>query len=210
MNKIRVTAPTQDKAIEEALEELRIPSEALEYTIDRSEEEYLLDDRKPHETTTIVAWIKPEYLTRQAQKFLYRLVRMMGFEVEVRTQIEEDRIMIRMASPGSGVLIGKNGTTLDALQYLVTRAVARGGRILPPIIVDMENYKERKITRLERIAKRMAQKAINERTEIPLQPMPAADRKIVHTALKDFKGVKTFSRGMEGDRAVVIAPDPTS
>jgi spoIIIJ-associated protein len=115
--------------------------------------------------------------------------------------------MIRLASPDSNVLIGKNGATLDAIQYVVTRTVARGGRVLPPIIVDIENYKERKIMRLERVARRAAQRATAEQEEVALDPMSPSDRKIVHTALKNFEGVKTFSRGAEGERFVVISPE---
>jgi spoIIIJ-associated protein len=77
---------------------------------------------------------------------------------------------------------------------------------VPPIMVDIENYKERKCTRLERIARRMAQKVLAENHEIALPAMTAADRKIIHTALKDFQGVTTYSQGPEGDRYVVVAP----
>jgi len=206
MNKIRLSAPTTEQAMQCALEQLRIPKEALQYQIDRSEEEYLLDDRRPRDTT-IVAWISPEFLADQARDALQRMVHLMGFPCEVRSEVGEERITIRMGSPNSSVLIGKNGATLEAIQYLVTRMIGKGGRVLPPIIVDVENYKERKITRLERIAKHMAQKALADHKEIVLQPMGAADRKIIHTALKDFRGVKTFSRGAEGDRCVVIAPE---
>lgn len=205
MNKIRVTAATVEEAVDLAVERLGIPKEALQYRIDRSEEEYLLDDRQEREKT-IIAWIQPEYVTEQARDFLQRLIHRMGFAAEIRTQIAEDRIMIRLNSPSSSVLIGKNGSTLDAIQFLVTRVVARGGRVLPPIIVDIESYKERKIARLERIARRTAQKVVADQQEVALEPMSPGDRKIVHTALKDFEGIKTFSRGAEGERSVVITP----
>jgi spoIIIJ-associated protein len=202
---IRITAATTEDAIEQALDQFRVPREALQFRIDRSEEDYLLDDRGVREIT-IMAWVRPEYAADLAHDFLQKLVHEMGFASEVRTQMRDDRILCFMASPSSSVLIGKNGATLDAIQYLITRMATRGGRILPPIVVDIENYKERKVTRLERIAKRMAQKVIAERQEIALPPMGAGDRKIVHTALKDFTGVKTYSRGHEGERCVVIAP----
>lgn len=205
MNKIRITAATLDEALEQALERLRVPREALEYRVDRSEEEYLLDDRQATETS-IVAWIKPDYVAQIARDYLEKLIHLMGFAAEIRTQVRDERIMIRMASPNSSVLIGRNGATLDAIQYLVTRMTAHGGRVLPPIIVDIENYKERKISRLERMARRTAQKVAAEKREIALKPMSASDRKIIHTALANFKGVKTFSRGTEGERCVVIAP----
>jgi spoIIIJ-associated protein len=206
MDKIRVTAATVEEAIDQAVERLRVPREALDYRIDRSEDEYLLEHHEA-EGKTILAWIQPDYIADMARDFIQHLVHRMGFAAEVRCQVREDRITIRMASPNSSVLIGKNGSTLDAIQYVVTRMAARGGRALPPIVVDIENYKERKISRLERIAKRTAQKVVADGGEVALQPMSAADRKIVHTALKDFEGVKTFSRGTEGDRCVVIAAE---
>jgi spoIIIJ-associated protein len=206
MNKIRVTAATTEEAIEEALEQLRIPREALQFRIDRSEEEYLLDDHRPREVA-LIAWVRPEYVANLARDFLQKLVHLMGFAAEVRVQAGEERIAVLMASPGSSILIGKNGSTLDAIQYLVTRMAGRGGRVLPPIVVDIESYKERKISRLERIARRTAQKVVAEQHEIALPPMTAGDRKIVHTALKDYQGIKTYSQGVEGDRSVVIAPE---
>lgn len=204
MNPLRITAASTDQAVASALERLRVPREALQFRIDRSEEEYLLEDQRPRETT-IVAWVKPDYVGDLARDFLQKLVHHMGFAAEVRVQLKEDRVMCLMASPSSSVLIGKNGSTLEALQYLTTRVATKGGRVLPPIVVDVESYKERKINRLERIAKRTAQKVLAEGHEIALPPMSAADRKIVHTALKDVAGVKTFSQGQEGERCVVIA-----
>lgn len=205
MDKIRVSAATSEAAIALALERLCIPREALQFRVDRSEEEYLLDNHST-EGTTIIAWTRPEYVADQVRDFLQDLTRLMGFPTEVRVQAREERITAQMASPSSSVLIGKNGATLEAIQYLVTRVATRGGRAVPPIMVDIENYKERKIARLERIARRTAQKVLAEKNEIRLPPMSAGDRKIIHTALKDFSGVKTYSQGPEGDRCVVIAP----
>jgi len=209
MNKIRLTAATMDEAIALALEQLRIPREALQYRVDRSEEEYLLDDRRPREMT-IVAWIRPDFVADQVRDFLQKLTRLMGFTAEVRAQVGEERISVQMASPGSSVLIGKNGATLEAIQYLVTRMASRGGRAVPQILVDIENYRERKISRLERIARRTAQKVIAEKREVQLPPMSASDRKIIHTALKDFTGVKTYSQGPEGERCVIITPSEST
>jgi spoIIIJ-associated protein len=205
MDKISVTAATHDKALAMALEQLHITREALQYRVDRSEEEYLLDTHRPTEVT-VIAWIRPEYVADQVRDFLQKLTYQMGFTVEVRMKLLEDRIMALMASPSSSILIGKNGSTLDAIQYLTTRVASRGGRVVPPIMVDIENYKERKCTRLERIARRTAQKVLAENHEIALPAMTAADRKIIHTALKDFQGVTTYSQGPEGDRYVVVAP----
>jgi spoIIIJ-associated protein len=206
MEKIRLTAATVDQAITQALERLRIPRDALDYRVDLSEEEYLLAHQETQEKS-IIAWIKPEYVADIARDFVRQLIYTMGFSAEVRVQVLKDRVTIRLASANSSVLIGKNGTTLDAIQYLVTRMMSRGGRAIPPLVVDIENYRERKISRFERIAKRFAQKVLAEGGEIAMQPMSAADRKIVHTVLKDIEGVKTFSRGVEGDRCVIIAQE---
>jgi spoIIIJ-associated protein len=205
MDKISITAATTEAAIAIALERLRIPREALQYRIDRSEEEYLLDTHRPTETT-LIAWIRPEYVADLVRDFLQKLIHLMGFTAEIRVQARDDRVVALMASPGSSILIGKNGSTLEAIQYLTTRVASRGGRALVPIVVDIENYKERKISRLERIARRMAQKVVAENHEIALPAMSSSDRKIIHTALKDFQGVKTFSQGPEGERCVVVAP----
>ncbi|MCX8037764.1 MAG: KH domain-containing protein [Candidatus Sumerlaeia bacterium] len=205
MNIVRVTAATTEEALRQAIERLRVPREALQYRVDRSEEEYLLDDKRPRETT-IVAWVKPDYIAEIVRDYLQKLMYYMGYIAEVRVQPEEDRIVAKLASPASSVLIGKNGQTLDAIQYMATRVACKGGRVAPSVVVDIEDYKERKISRLERLARRTAQKVVAEGHEVALPPMSAADRKIVHTALKDFKGVKTYSEGREGQRCVIVAP----
>lgn len=205
MNIVRVTAASTEEAVRQAMERLRVPREALQYRIDRSEEEYLLDDKRPRDTT-IVAWVKPDYIAEIVRDYLQKLMYFMGYIAEVRVPPEEDRITVKLASPASSVLIGKNGQTLEAIQYMVTRVASKGGRLAPSVVVDIEDYKERKISRLERLARRTAQKAVAENHEIALPPMRAADRKIIHTALKDFKGVRTYSEGPEGERRVIIAP----
>lgn len=205
MNTIRLSAASVEEAVDLAVERLRVPREALQWRIDRSEDEYLLDDRRPP-TTTIVAWIKPEYVADQVRDFLQKMVHLMGFAAEVRVQVRNDCIHARMSSPNSSVLIGKDGATLDALQYIVTRMASLGGRVVPPIVVDIEEYRERKVSRLERLAEHTAEKVVDEGCEIALRPMSSGDRKIIHTALKDYPGVKTYSQGPEEERCVVIAP----
>jgi len=104
------------------------------------------------------------------------------------------------------LLIGKRGQTLDSLQYLVNLVANRFSEQYIRIILDAENYRDRRKESLEHLAKRLGNKAVRTRKEVILEPMNALERKIIHTVLQDIRGVKTYSEGVEPNRRIVVAP----
>ena len=126
-----------------------------------------------------------------------------GAQVEL---FESDAEIVATCTGGDlGLLIGKHGQTIDALQYVANAALHRGGAGAKPVTVDAAGYRDRRRATLESIALRSAERAAaGER--VLLEPMTAGERKIVHERLKEVAGVQTSSEGTEPNRYVVVAP----
>jgi spoIIIJ-associated protein len=105
-----------------------------------------------------------------------------------------------------GLLIGKHGQTIDAIQYLVN-AIARRHADAKDVVVDAAGYRARRRATLEAMAVRSAQEALRTNAAVELEPMTNVDRKVVHLRLKEFRGVTTESSGNEPNRYVVIRPE---
>jgi spoIIIJ-associated protein len=105
-----------------------------------------------------------------------------------------------------GVLIGRHGQTIDAIQYLVNAIVAKSAGERVEVTVDAAGYRERRRTALEALAVRSARRAADSGLPVELDPMTAIERKVVHLRLKEFDGVETSSEGTEPNRFVVITP----
>jgi spoIIIJ-associated protein len=132
-----------------------------------------------------------------------------GLSLRCRMQLVEDDESITVSLSGSnlGLLIGKHGQTIDAIQYLVNAIVWRAWPDdRKEIVVDAAGYRERRRAALESLAVRSAEEAVASHSPVALEPMTAVERKIVHLRLKEFEGVETSSNGTEPNRAVVITP----
>ncbi|MGH2921326.1 MAG: RNA-binding cell elongation regulator Jag/EloR [Gaiellaceae bacterium] len=132
-----------------------------------------------------------------------------GLSLRCRMQLVEDDESITVSLSGSnlGLLIGKHGQTIDAIQYLVNAIVWRAWPDdRKEVVVDAAGYRDRRRAALESLAVRSAEEAVASHSPVALEPMTAVERKIVHLRLKEFEGVDTSSDGTEPNRAVVITP----
>ena len=122
--------------------------------------------------------------------------------------VEDDETMTATVAGGDlGMLIGRHGQTIDAIQYLANAIVYRRHQEdRKEIVVDAAGYRARRRASLEALAVRSAQRALAEGERVELDPMTAVERKVVHLRLKDFRGVETASEGTEPNRYVVITP----
>jgi spoIIIJ-associated protein len=120
----------------------------------------------------------------------------------------EDELRVTCAGPDVGLLIGRHGQTIDAVQYLAN-AIARAQGADAPVIVDAAGYRARRTAALEKLARRSAQRASATRRRVELEPMTPVERKIVHELLKDDPEVETASEGSEPNRYVVVLPRHT-
>lgn len=144
---------------------------------------------------------------QRARKFLEDVFAAMKIEVELQRSETEEGILFQLKGESLGILIGKHGQTLDALQYLTNLAANRGvaGERLH-VQLDIEGYRARREETLTRLAGHLAEKACRIGQEIHLEPMNRHERKIIHMALQDSRKVSTYSAGDEPRRYVVIVP----
>ena len=146
----------------------------------------------------------PEQIAETGREFVSGLLESMGLAAEVSSSIEDDSATIDVTGEDLGVLIGRRGQTLDALQELARTAVQRRLRSRVRLMVDVEGYRARRRDTLAEYARSIADRAKERGTEIELEPMSSWDRKIVHDAVSDIEGVSSFSEGVDPNRKVVI------
>jgi spoIIIJ-associated protein len=149
-------------------------------------------------------------LGEKAKGVLVEILRRMGIEASVQAKIGDtvDEIILEVICDDSGLLIGRKGQTLEALQYLVTRiAGERQGSEAPHILVDVENYRQRRKKSLEDMALRLGEKAKRQRKTVTVDALSAADRRIVHAALQDDPWITTKSLGQGSYRRLLIIPE---
>ena len=137
-------------------------------------------------------------IAEKGKQFLDDMFTQMGLTVVIEKMMTKDKITFQVHGEELGILIGKHGQTLDAIQYL-TNLVAHH------IVVDVENYRSRREETLVNLAKRLASKVKRNRQKVSLEPMNAFERKIIHTALQGDKHIVTNSEGDEPFRHVVIS-----
>jgi spoIIIJ-associated protein len=130
----------------------------------------------------------------------------LGVSCRVDVHEEADGLTVTCVGGDLGVLIGRHGQTIDAIQYLVNAIVAKQGGERIDVTVDAAGYRERRRTALEALAVRSARRASDSGQPVELDPMTAVERKVVHVRLKEFDGVETSSEGTEPNRFVVIIP----
>jgi spoIIIJ-associated protein len=144
---------------------------------------------------------------RRAREVLERIVE--GIGVRARLDVREDDTAITATLVGGqlGLVIGKHGQTIDAIQYLVNAIAGRGrDEERKPVVVDAAGYRARRQASLDSLAVRSAERAVSSGRPVVLDPMTAVERKLVHLRLKEFPGVATRSEGTEPNRYVVIEP----
>lgn len=135
---------------------------------------------------------------------LSELLNNMGIECQFETNVREEQINIKMYSDKNNILIGKSGQTLMAIQTILRQQVYNQIGMYPYILLDVENYKEKKISNLERTAKRIAKEVLKTKIDVSLDDMNSYERRIVHNALTKFKNISTTSEGEEPNRHIVI------
>lgn len=128
----------------------------------------------------------------------------MGIPVMIEKMIKEERIIFHLRGNDLGVLIGKHGQTLDALQYLVNLKANKGKESRFFIMLDVENYRARREETLKALAHRLASRVKHSHNKVILEPMNGYERKIIHLALQDMEHIRTESEGQDPYRHVVI------
>jgi len=145
-----------------------------------------------------------------AKKTLSDLLRLLEIEASIELKEDSERILLNIKGDGSGLLIGRKGQTLDALEYLVNKIVHKGAEDKKRIVVDTENYRSRREESLVNLAQRLAEKAKRMGRPVTISPMSAHDRRIIHLALQEDKALHTWSTGTGLYRKIIISPEKKS
>lgn len=139
-----------------------------------------------------------------AQEILETILRQMDIQARVNVSSTSDPIVLSVATDEGGLLIGRRGETLSALQYMVNVLIGRRTRGWTKIIIDVEGWRARREQTLRALALRQADRVRQQQRPIALDPMPANERRIVHMALQDLRDIATHSEGEEPNRRLVI------
>ena len=187
-------APKQPKAEKPEQEKKPLPPKAPAKPIEKPVVTMLENDQ-----------VAPDSAAGKAQSFLKELTHLMGVEVDVAVGNDaEGNVFVKMTGDTLGILIGRRGETLDALQYLTSLKINRGQESYTRVTLDTENYRAKREDTLVRLANRMANRAVKTGRKVSLEPMNPYERRIIHSALQGNEAVDTHSEGEEPNRHVVI------
>ena len=199
MQKYIYDGKNYEEAKEKALKELNIAEENLIINILEEKNSLLKKNTK-------IEVINYNDIIDYTKEVINEITKMMGINVNLEVRRREDNITIKIFSDHNAVLIGKNGYTIQALQTIVRQIIYNEVNQNISIILDVENYKEKKIKNIEYLAKKTAREVAKTKVEAKLDSMNSYERRIVHSILSDDKYVYTESVGEEPDRCVVIKP----
>ena len=200
--KARKNAPIYD--IEEEERKAAPPAEPKAAEAAPAEDVTAETPEEPVEEPAAVEAFTAEEAAAKAKAFLQDVLRNMGIEVMIEKMIKSDKIILHLHGKNLGILIGKHGQTLDALQYLTNLTTNQGEETRHFIMLDVENYRQRREETLKQLAVRLAGRVKRSGEKVVLEPMNGYERKIIHVALQNEAHVRTESEGQDPYRHVVI------
>jgi len=220
MESLEISASTVEKAIQRALEQLGVNRKDVEVTVLKEGKAGILGLRAEEAVVRVQTLVSvPEKeseiaeIAETANGILEKLLTLMGVSGTVVAQeqpiVEEGKetttpIVLNIKGDDLGILIGRRGQTLAALQYTIRLIVSHQTKVWIPLIIDVEGYKQRRYKALQTFAQQMAEQVKASKAPFTLEPMPAYERRIIHLALADHPDVTTQSIGEDEARKVVI------
>ena len=203
MEFVEFKGKTKDEALMQASVELGVPSTDLEYEVVSEETKGFLGiGSKP----CIIKARRKKTFIDEIREYLESLFKAMDIQTEIQIEFDETEnvLSINLEGPEMGILIGKRGQTLDALQYIISLAVIKKSESYIRVKLDTENYRARRKETLENLAKNIAFKVKRSKRSFALEPMNPYERRIIHATLQNDKYVSTKSEGEEPYRKVIV------
>ena len=201
---MQFTGKTVDEAIANGLKELNITEEKAEITVIEQPTKGLFGILKGK---AVVEIVKKQNETEQTVEFVQKIVDIMGLNAKATLTSDGDSTVITLGTEDSSSVIGYRGEVLDAIQTLAGACLNIGKKDYKKVVVDCENYRDRREETLVKLAHKLEEKATEMRREVILEPMSPYERRIIHTALSGSETVTTKSDGKEPNRYVVIVPN---
>jgi len=204
MTSVEKTGKTIEEAVAVALSELKVGIDRIDYEVLEAPSRGFLGFIGT-KLAKVRVTVKPIDLMKVAQDFLEKVFGLMKLEVQLEKITKQDNTVFNIRGNDLGILIGKHGQTLDALQYLTNLTTNRDAESKVRIVLDVEDYRQRRAETLTRLASRLADNVRRRWEKVVLEPMSSNERKIIHMALQNDQRVVTYSEGEEPYRKVVIA-----
>ena len=201
MEKHNFSGKTREEAIQNAKEELQEVEENL-FIKEIGESKGGLFKSKKIE----IEVVEKREVIKYIKEYLLKTLKNMGFNVNIEVKNKEEVPKYIIFSDNDALIIGKNGKNLKALSILVSQHLNNELGINYKFTIDVNEYKEKREKSLERLAKRIAREVKQTKVEVKLDSMNSYERRIIHNALTNYKGVFTESEGEEPNRYVVIKP----
>ena len=202
MKTLVMTGKTVDDALEAALNELGVSKEDVNVNIIEEGSKGFLGIGNKEAKIEVTLKNNPKAI---AVSFLEGLFKTWGEDVEVVAKMEDDVLCVELKGENMGIIIGKRGETLDAIQHLTSLNVNNNSDDFVKVSVDTENYREKRNQTLAELSKKLAVRVAKTRKNLTLEPMNSYERRIIHATLQDDKYVTTYSVGQSPNRKVVIA-----
>ena len=198
---IEVEENTTEEALEAALKELGVSRDQVSVKVIHEPTKGILG--LGAKLAKIRVTLK-EDISSTPEAVLHEILSHMGLEAEIESQIINGSVHLTVSSDNPGILIGKHGQTLNAVEYLLNCILNRSSLVKKKVFVDAEGYRERREQMLTDLAYRAAAKVKQTHQEIVLDPMPPRDRRIIHVTLQSDEHIRTYSRGEGMMRRVAV------
>lgn len=202
MKTIEMVGKTVDDAVNAALAELNAKKEDVDVEVLEEGSKGFLGMGSKDAKVRVSLKCTPQ---NKAVDFLSGLFDVWGLNVKISTELDGDVLKFELEGDDMGVVIGKRGETLDALQHLTSLNVNTGDGDFVKVSLDTEGYREKRVKTLESLAAKLASKVAKTRHNVTLEPMNSYERRIIHASLQDNEFVTTYSVGQSPNRKVVIA-----
>lgn len=204
MKFIEEIGKTIDEAVDKALKELDATRDEVEVDVLEEPSRGIFGLIKVRPARVKVT-LKDNPL-KKASGLLKSIFQTMDLDIKINISENDKTMFINLEGTDLGILIGRRGETLDALQYLLNLAVNKNQEIRKKIIIDIEGYRDRREKTLQRLAIKLADKARQRGRNVVLEPMSSQERRIIHTTLQGRDDIYTFSEGDEPYRKIIISP----
>lgn len=202
MKKIVVSAKSVEEAVKQGLAQLNVSEDRVNVSVLEQPSKGLFG-LIGSKGAKVELEVIPDPI-EETISFLQNVFRTMDLNVRVEKQSDKDGVLLNLTGSELGILIGRRGQTLDALQYLTNIVANRFSTSHVRIVLDAEQFRERRRQTLEQLSERLASRVIRSKKEVVLEPMSPQERKVIHSHLQDHPSVKTYSKGEEPNRRVVI------
>jgi len=204
VREVTASGQTVEEAIQSALEQLNITQEEANIeVIDEGKKGFL---GLFGSSISVVKVKEKTNRIEETEQYLNNIMKHLELDISIEKEIEDQHVTFNLTGDKIAILIGKRGKTLNALQYLTHLVLNKKNEEYYKVTVDAEGYRERREEVLVELAHKMAEKALYLKRKVMLEPMPAYERKIIHSTLQERNDVTTYSDGIEPHRSIIIEP----